>query len=112
MTSDLLSVLYGTRQLLQRGWCSRALARTGTGQSCHPHDAKATAWSLHGATMRAAFEVCADPAFAQARDLLKDAVWREHHLYLMWCDDHPSFGAQDALALVDGLIAQCTPTPP
>lgn len=97
-------LLTKARFLLLRGWCRYALARTAFGVPCHPNDPRATAWSLHGAVLRASEDLLLDHSFPFVRDRLKDYVWANHRLYLMWCDDSPDFGARDAIAAVDALL--------
>lgn len=109
---DLAVLLRRAHDLLLRGWCRRALARTGLGVPCHPLDPKAASWSLHGALMRAAYVTCMDHVFAQARERLRATVWDRYRLCYMWCDDNASFGARDALAVVEAELELCTRTTP
>ena len=104
LDADAQALLKQAKTLLLRGWCRYALARTSWGDLCHPNASQAAAWSLHGAVMRAAYELNLEYSFATVRDAVKDAVWQQHHLYLMWCDDSPDFQARHALALIEGLL--------
>lgn len=102
MKSALIQ-LHEVRELLARGWCQGAYAKTDRGRPIGPNETPATCFCLTGACIRVVGDGPGMSGFlAHLRETLELRGW-EYHSIPIW-NDSPGRTQAEVLALVDETI--------